>query len=650
LLQIEIRVKNRDGQPVADLTREEFSLSENGEPQEIATFEYIGQGDHSARPRLGASEKRDKPSASESPVTTRIYIATDLAPPSPFCGTTWEYELFFRGVERFLKQRWRQGTEVSINGTAFTSDRDKLSETLTLMRRYPSGRSSSGKSDWVPPVISTHGLLQQGFECDSWTVPDQSPSDPYTAGERVVRTPPDLLRQLARMTLERYIDLTKKLRLVEGKKIVVLFARGFALGRENRTAWDRLAREALRSRVTFYSVIPTALLAPHSNLARGGGGPGMTRGLFAVAENTGGRAIHSTNDFSDVFQAVYDDNSNYYLLGYYPSDRAEEGRFRKISVSVRRPNLRVKSTKGYYEPRPFGDLSKSEKKTLLEYQALSERSYTDIPLKVGLEYFRDERKQPLLAFSVGISADRIPLTRTKKKLEVALRIADAAKDLARKEPALVTEQTIRIALDPAEFEKTQTDPLAIFQFPSRMKLSPGKYDWKVVVRDEQTGAAGSYRSTIDVPAFQEEISPSSLLLTTQRIEEGSGANGDGSAGKKGRSREPPGIDVETLRFYPQATNVFQRGGLIYVVYDVYNVPSEMLESPPGPRVFLFLRETLLDQPPFPGYQAFPAAERNDLSYVATLDTATLEPGDYNLVVRVPNSQNAISRKFTLVDR
>lgn len=353
LHQIEVRVKDRKGQPVSDLTREAFTLNENGEPQKIATFEYFGPRNITTIAKTDLP--LDQPPVETSPVTTRIYIATDVAPPTPTCGSTWEYELFFRGVEKFLDHHWQPGTEVSFNGTPFTSDRDKLSKTWELMRRHPNGRSSPDKPDWVPAFITGHGTMQQAIECDSWIVANTSLGDPYTTTEQVVRPSPDFLLQLGRSNLERYIDVVRKLGELPGKKIVVLLSRGLMVGRENKSALNRLAREALRSRVTFYSVIPTALSAPNGNLAKGGGGARHTRGLFEIAENTGGKAIHSTNDFSDVFQRVYADNSDYYLLGYYPSDRAEQGRFRKISVSVNRPNLRVESTKGYYEAEPFAD-------------------------------------------------------------------------------------------------------------------------------------------------------------------------------------------------------------------------------------------------------------------------------------------------------
>lgn len=642
LLQIEVRVKNRNGNPVPDLKRDEFTLSENGQTQQIATFDYIGPRHHPA-PATSRTREVSAPNPlppGDSPAPIRIYIVTDLAPPTPTCGSTWEYELFHRGVRRFLEQEWRSGTEVSFGGTPFTADRNKLSEMLALMRRYPNGRSSPGKPDWVPPVISSHAVAQQAFECEDSTRPG------------VIRLTRESLVQQGGLTLERFIGLTRKLGQMEGKKIVVLFSRGLAAGgRENVLPLERLAREALRARVSFYSVIPTALLAPNSQLATQGTSRRVTRGLFAVAENTGGRAIQNTNDFSDVFQKIYDDNSDYYLLGYYPKNEVNQGRFRKIAVSVSRPALRVEVPKGYYEPKPFTDLTTEERKTLLEQQVLGDSSYAEIPLTINLDYFRDEQKRPFLAFSVGVSAASLPVQKSKSGFEVALKIAATARPLVGTVPPLITEQTVRFGLNSNELEKIRADPQAVSEFPFRMPLTAGPYLWKVVVRDEHTGSAGSAQSKIDVPDFLGETSPSSLLLTP-RVNDRSKRSGNGAA-KTNSANEPPGIDVGPFRFYPPATNSFVRGKPIYMVYELYNVPQQILDSPPAPRVFLLFGEAPgkpLNQPPFRSYQAFPSKKLGVLSYAATCDTGALEPGEYNLVATLPDGKNAIFKKFTLASR
>lgn len=618
-MQVEVRVKGRDGKPVTGLRRQDFQLTENGIPQEVATLEYVGGFTTKAKPPTRLSGSGESSSGS-----LRIYIATELAPPSPFCASTAEYGLFDRGVRTFLEKLWRPGVEVSFNGTPFTSDREQLLHTWELMRKHPSGRSEPGKPDWLPALITRSGTLQQGLECDD--LPTERMRALAKAG----------MDHLGRVAVERYIDLARKLGRVEGKKVVVLLSYGLTMNRrENGRVIGRLAREASRSRVSFYTVSPRALTAPNSQLASGGPQWRATEGLFAVAENTGGRAIHSTNDFSDVFRQVYSDHSDYYLLGYYPRDRQEKGRFREVKVSVAKPGIKVATaTKGYHETTPFPDLTASEKKALLQFQALSPERYTGFPVRAGFEFFRGERGQVAVAYSVGVPAGKMPVKREKDRVTVDLKIAARAEDLARLQMPPVTEQAIHVGMKAEELEKAHADPVAMFQFPGRMLLSPGKYEWKAVVRDERDGTVGSYESVIDVPDLTGAISPSSLLLTNQRIPK--------------RKVDATGVTAGAHEYVQQPVNVFRRGQMVFAVYDLYCVPPVLLASPPGPRVFLMFRGKPLPQPPFRKYDVTPSAEEQSLSYVAVLDTSELEAGEYNLIVALPNGENGIARTFTVV--
>ena len=51
--------------------------------------------------------------------------------------------------------------------------------------------------------------------------------------------------------------------------------------------------------------------------------------LRTLAEETGGFASVSSNDFSTAFQRIVDENSSYYVLGYYPTNDKRDGRFRR---------------------------------------------------------------------------------------------------------------------------------------------------------------------------------------------------------------------------------------------------------------------------------------------------------------------------------
>ena len=74
--------------------------------------------------------------------------------------------------------------------------------------------------------------------------------------------------------------------------------------------------------------------------------------LRVMGEETGGFAVVNQNDFRDAFQRIVDDNSSYYVMGYYSTNDRRDGRFRKIEVKLpNKPGLTVRARKGYVAPR-----------------------------------------------------------------------------------------------------------------------------------------------------------------------------------------------------------------------------------------------------------------------------------------------------------
>jgi VWFA-related protein len=74
--------------------------------------------------------------------------------------------------------------------------------------------------------------------------------------------------------------------------------------------------------------------------------------LRVMGDETGGFAVVNRNDFATAFQRIVDDNSSYYVMGYYSSNDKRDGRFRKIEVKlVNKPGLSVRARKGYVAPK-----------------------------------------------------------------------------------------------------------------------------------------------------------------------------------------------------------------------------------------------------------------------------------------------------------
>jgi VWFA-related protein len=121
----------------------------------------------------------------------------------------------------------------------------------------------------------------------------------------------------------------------------------------------RLLQRANRANVSFYPVDARGLVAFDEPI-----GPQKpvpitvdadrlrTRqtNLRTLAENTDGFAVLNTNDVTGGVQRIVADTSSYYLLGYYSTNTRLDGKFRRLTVRVKRPNAVVRARPGYLAP------------------------------------------------------------------------------------------------------------------------------------------------------------------------------------------------------------------------------------------------------------------------------------------------------------
>jgi VWFA-related protein len=117
-----------------------------------------------------------------------------------------------------------------------------------------------------------------------------------------------------------------------------------------------ITEEANRGNVTFYPVYARGLVAFDAPI--GPDKPPSIRddaanlrvkqdGLRFLADNTDGTSIINTNNIDGGLQRIVDDLSSYYLFGYYSTNSKLDGRFRNITVRVKRPGAKVRARRGY---------------------------------------------------------------------------------------------------------------------------------------------------------------------------------------------------------------------------------------------------------------------------------------------------------------
>src|SRR6202162_2834368 len=146
----------------------------------------------------------------------------------------------------------------------------------------------------------------------------------------------------------------KMLGQLSEKKSLISFAAGLRLnGIDNQAQLRATVDAAIRAGVSFWPVDARGLVAeaPLGGATPGSpGNPGMYSGaaalatttilqrsqdtLFSLAGDTGGKALLDYNDLEKGIVQAQQSITNYYILEYYPTNTALDGKFRRVKISV----------------------------------------------------------------------------------------------------------------------------------------------------------------------------------------------------------------------------------------------------------------------------------------------------------------------------
>jgi VWFA-related protein len=137
-----------------------------------------------------------------------------------------------------------------------------------------------------------------------------------------------------------YLACSEKLNTEAGRKAIVIVTDAQDEGSKVRI------EEAVEAAQRTDTVIHVILVAD----PRYGANTGAARKL---ADETGGRVLNASNDkkLMQAFDEISEELRSQYTLGYYPSNSALDGKFRKIHVETANHDLKVLARKGYYAPR-----------------------------------------------------------------------------------------------------------------------------------------------------------------------------------------------------------------------------------------------------------------------------------------------------------
>ena len=560
LVLVNVTVRDKNGNFVQGLKPEDFTILEDNKPQKVVSFDVESVDAVPASDVAQAKPLPDAAPASSGPTAAAdaskqfkdrrlIVLFFDLSAMEPD-----EIDHAVTSAEHYVDTQMAPADLVSIVslGSSLLVNQDFTADHALLKKQLEQFNSGSG----------------QGFEEGTTGTTEGTPDtgQPFTADD----TEYNIFNTDRR--LEALRSVAEKLSHVQQKKSLIYFSSGMdRTGIENQSELRAAVNAAVRSNLAIYTMDMRGLQA----LVAGGEAQNASlRGVSAysgqstinalnsnfttqetlvtLASDTGGRAFLDSNDFSKIFKGVQQDTSTYYLIGYHSTNSARDGRYRRIVVKLNQPGMKIDYRRGYYAPADYQHSTKDDKERQLEEELASEMPATDLPLYLGVAFFRLEGNKFFVPISLVVPGSQIPFVRSSDRDKATLDVIGMVLD-SEHHPLNRIRDTVKLAVSTsAEVQKKNV------QYDTGMSLLSGKYHLKFVVRENQTGRMGSFETDISVPDLKTQpLKMSSIVLASQT-----------QPVKKSVNLNPLVRDGHEI--IPNITHVFSATQHLFFYYEVYD--------------------------------------------------------------------------------
>lgn len=571
LVLVNVVARDKQGNLIRGLKKEDFTLFEDGKKQNISTFDFENVEEQAA---AGAAEA----TVSGVAGTGTLLRTAKKAPPSLDARDRRLILLFFdfsamdpeqidRSVDaakKFIQTKLQPADLIALVSLAtsmrvdldFTDDRTKL---LALLSAYSAGEGQGFDN-------GATGSSEGAAETSGSFTADDTDFNTFSADRKL-------------LALQSLMQALGKL---PQKKSLVLFSNGITQsGMDNQSALRAATAAAVKANVSIYSLDIRGLQAfppggeaqsasLHGQSAYSGasilndlnGNAASQDTLATLSSDTGGKAFFDSNDFSGVFSQVQKDSSIYYVLGFTSNNPLKDGRFRRLKVQVNRPDLKLDFRAGYYAGRDFEHLNRADREQQLEDELATQLSRVDVPLFAGSAFFRQDDSHYYLAVSLVIPGSQIPFVTEKDKDSATIDLLGVVL-ASGKLPVGRLRDTVKLAVDSTRQVRRKN-----VQYNTGFVLSPGSYHLKFVVRENQTGRIGSFETDVQIPDLRKTpLKMSSVVLSSLRTP---------SAGKKGG---PNPLVRDQMELVPNITHVFASDQHLYLQYEVYDAAKGKNPAP-----------------------------------------------------------------------
>ncbi len=389
---------------------------------------------------------------------------------------------------------------------------------------------------------------------------------------------------------------------VNEKKSLIYFAGFMRLnGIDNQAQMHATADTAIKAGVTIWTVDARGLVAqaPMGDATQGSpGGQSMYTGasalavttnfqqsqdtLYSIASDTGGKAFLDNNDLSQGIVQAQDSISDYYILGYYTTNTDQNGKFRRIRISLKNnQEAKLDYRQGYFADKTFNKFNDVDRERQLEDALMLEDPITDLTIQMEVDYFQLNRAEYFVPIIVKIPGRELALAKRGGAEITRIDFIGEIKDLVGGTTVQNVRDNVNIKLSDATAQELAKRPI---EYDTGYTLLPGKYMIKFLARDDETGRIGTYQTTFVIPNLNKEekrIPISAVVLSSQRVELKDAIYEAGKAKDQAKNNAADPLVQDGRKLIPSVTRVFGAGHEIYVYFQAYKQSAGSATSASG---------------------------------------------------------------------
>ncbi len=570
VVRVDVIVRDREGNIVRGLTAADFQITEDNKPQAITTFDF----EEVATAPAGALSADPAPAVLDRPAPA----AAGSAPVRDVVDLPGR-----RLIVLFFDLSSMQPEDLDRAAGSARAYIDGQMSPADLIAIASLGTALEVDQDFTADKDALHRVLDRFTGVEG--TPETDPADPADPADDPADLPLDE-SELNLFNNDRRLRalqvLAEALAPVQQKKSILYFSSGMSRsGSDNQIELRATVNAAVRANAAIYAVDTRGLQAvvPGGDASRASGrgmaafsGQGAGRQfdrmfasqetLTTLGKDTGGDAFFDMNEFGEAFEQVQQDTSAYYVLGYSSTNAVQDGRFRRITVRVKTPGLRVEHRAGYYAAKDFTHLTRNDRERQLQEQLFSEVSSTDLPVVASAAWFRIDEKKFYVPVSVAIPGSALPADRPP---QATLDVLGSVRDEQGRYIGRIRD-TVQL---PAR-GSGKDDALAQkqVQYQTGFTLPPGRFWLKVVARENATGTIGTFEAAIVVPDLTAApMKVSSVVVGTQI------------------RRSPPRRQSDNplirggVELIPSLSHVVNREQRLYFYYEVYEPALDAQGAP-----------------------------------------------------------------------